>query len=121
LEAVIGKIKGIGTPIVVAGDKTRASDLVRKVNTSFGSRLFSPKRESSMGLKRRLGRSANLANQHECDAYSAALSAYNHYVNKFNQIDHLGKEEAETEKIKRQVVTKHSIYEAATGRKANRR
>ena len=122
LEAVIGKIKGVGTPIVVAGDKTQPSDLVRKVNSSFGARLFSPKREFSIDLKRKLGRSANLANQHECDAYAAALSAYNHYSNKFNQIDHIGgREEAEIEKIKRQVVTKHSIYEASTGREANRR
>ncbi len=121
LEMVVGEIKKVGTPIVVAGDRMHASDLVRKVNSSFGGRLFSPKREFSMELKRRLGRSASLANQHECDAYAAALSAYNHYSNKFNQIDHIsGKEEAELEKIKRQVVAKHSIYEASTGRKANR-
>lgn len=122
LETVVEKIKSVGTPIVVAGDRTHASDLVRKVNASFGGHLFSPKREFSMDLKRKLGRSASLANQHECDAYAAALSAYNHYANKFNQINRLGgRGEDEIEKIKRQVVTKHSIYEATTGRKANRR
>lgn len=121
-ESVIGEIKAAGTPIIVAGDKVNPSELVRKINASFGARLFSPRKEFSMDLKRRIGRSATLTNQHECDAYAAALSAYNHYSNKFHQIDQMGgKEESELESIKRQVVTKHSIYEAETGRKANRK
>jgi predicted RNase H-like nuclease (RuvC/YqgF family) len=121
VESVISEIKSVGTPIIVAGDRLRPSELVRKVNASFGGRLFSPKREASLDLKRRLGRSATLTNQHECDAYSAALAAYNRYANKFNQIDHMVTGEAESEKIKRQVVERRSIYEASTGRKANRR
>lgn len=121
LATVVGKIKVVGTPIVIAGDKTHTSDLVRKVNATFGCHLFSPKREFSLDLKRRMGRTANLMNQHECDAYAAAISAYNHYSNKFHQIEGMGKDEAEVEKIKRQVVTKHSIYEATTGKKANRK
>lgn len=122
LEYVVDSIKRSGTPIIVAGDRTHPSELVRKVNSSFGARLFSPKREFSTDLKRRLGRSAALANQHECDAYSAALSAYNHYSNKFNQIDHMdGKPSTELEEIKRQVVTKRSVYEASAGMKSNRR
>jgi predicted RNase H-like nuclease (RuvC/YqgF family) len=122
LESVINEIKKVGTPVIVAGDKSNPSELVRKVNSSFNAHLFSPKREFTMELKRRIGRSATLTNQHECDAYAAALSAYNHYSNKFKQIDHMGvAEESEREKIKRQVVTKHSVYEAQTGKKANRR
>ncbi len=122
MESVIKEIKRVGVPVIIAGDRSTPSELVRKINASFGAHLFSPKREFSMGLKRRIGRSATLTNQHECDAYSAAVSAYNHYSNKFNQIDHLnGMEERELENIKRQIVTKHSVYEAQTGKKANRR
>ncbi len=124
LESVISEVKRVGTPIIVAGDRAQPGEFVRKVNATFGGRLFSPRRESSLELKRRLGRSATLANQHECDAYSAALAAYNHYANKFNQIDHLGigrGKEEEAERIKRQVVLKRSIYEALTGKRANRR
>lgn len=122
LEHVVDSIKRAGTPIIVAGDKAIPSELVRKVNTSFGAHLFSPRRESSTGLKKRLGRAAELTNQHECDAYSAALFAYNRYSNKFNQIDHMGgKGDSELEDIKRQVVTKRSVYEAVCGLKSNRR
>jgi predicted RNase H-like nuclease (RuvC/YqgF family) len=122
LESVISEIKKVGTPVIVAGDKSNPSELVRRVNSSFGARLFSPKKEFTMELKRRTGRSATLTNQHECDAYTAALSAYNHYSNKFKQIDHMAASaEEEIEKIKRQVVTKHSVFEAQNGRKANRR
>lgn len=122
LERVIGEIKRTGTPIIVAGDRPSPSELVRRINASFGARLFSPSREFSTEAKRRIGRSATLTNQHECDAYAAALSAYNHYSNKFNQIDRMaGRDAGELEGIKRQVVSKHSIYEAFTGRKANRR
>jgi predicted RNase H-like nuclease (RuvC/YqgF family) len=122
METVIGEIKRVGVPIIVAGDRANPSELVRKINASFGAHLFSPKREFSMDLKRRMGRSATLTNQHECDAYSAAVSAYNHYSNKFHQIDHIGGiEERELENIKRQIVTKHSVHEAQTGKRANRR
>ncbi|MDE1865470.1 MAG: DUF460 domain-containing protein [Candidatus Micrarchaeota archaeon] len=122
LEHVVNSIKGTGTPIIVAGDKSNPSELVRKLNATFGARLFSPKREFSSELKRRLGRTVALANQHECDAYSAAIAAYNHYSNKFHQIEHMsGKGEAELEDIKRQVVSKSSVYEASSGVRSNRR
>ena len=94
---MVGEIKKVGTPIIVAGDRTHPSDLVRKVNTPLEGGSSRPKKEFSMGLKRRLGRSAELTNQHECDAYTAALSAYNRYSNKFHQIDHLeGKAETKS-------------------------
>ena len=42
-EWLISTLNKVGTPVVVASDKPNASEIVKKVNTAFNSRLFCPR------------------------------------------------------------------------------
>jgi uncharacterized protein len=120
---LIGTLNGIGTPVVIASDKPVASGIVRKVNTAFNSKLFSPDREFRIEEKRMAAKALGIKNPHERDAYIAAISAYNAYANKFKQIEHIasGRKYNDVEEIKAKVISKYSIREALENRKANRR
>jgi predicted RNase H-like nuclease (RuvC/YqgF family) len=113
-------ISAVGTPIIVAGDKTRPSELVRRINASFAARIFSPKKELGAEFKRQIGKGALIRNPHERDAYAAALAAYNSYSNKFKQVEGMASASIDIDAVKRSVVLKRSMYEAVTGKRPNR-
>jgi predicted RNase H-like nuclease (RuvC/YqgF family) len=122
-EDMIGLINSVGRPIIIAGDRKQSSELVRKVNASFNSVLFEPKKDLSVDMKRSLAKDAKISNPHERDAYAAAAYAFKSYVAKFTHAEHLAKRRNadNIDEIKAKVVLKHSVDEAITGRKANRR
>ena len=62
---IINTINKIGTPIITAGDKPEASALVRKINTAFNSRLFSPEREFKLDEERTAAKNIGIKNPHE--------------------------------------------------------
>lgn len=123
LEWFISTLNGIGTPVIIASDKPDASDMVRKVNTAFNSKLFCPDREFKIDEKRTTAKSIGIKDPHERDAYIAAISAYRAYANKFKQIEHIAFENKykDVEEIKAKVIGKYSIKEAIENRKANRK
>lgn len=123
VDWLIKTLNKVGTPVIVAGDKPDASEIVKRVNTIFNSRLFSPEREFKISEKRTAAKSLGIKNQHERDAYIAAITAYHAYANKFKQIEHLAQQSMQTnvEEIKAKVIRRHSIREAIENRKANRK
>lgn len=123
IDWLASTINKIGTPVIVASDKPDASEVVKKVNTVFNSKLFCPDREFKIDEKRAAAKSLGIKNPHERDAYIAAISAYRAYANKFKQIEHMVMESEyrNIDEIKAKVVAKHSIREAIENRKANRR
>lgn len=120
---LISALNRAGTPVIIASDKPSISEAIKRVNSAFNSRLFSPSREFRVTEKRTAAKNLGIKNPHERDAYTAAISAYNFYANKFKQIEHIvgRKSRAEIEEIKAKVVSRYSISEALEGRKANRR
>ena len=123
IDWIIEQIRSVGTPVIIASDRQNPSALVRKVNASFNARLFSPEKELGLDAKMHLGRSASVKNPHERDAYAAAISAYKHYANKFNQAEHLARDRSvdDIDRIKARVVLKYSIDEAISNRPAGRK
>lgn len=122
-DGIVGIISGMGNPVIIAGDKKHSSELVRKVNASFNSLLFEPRKDLSIEMKRELAKDANIGNQHERDAYAAAAYAFKNYAGKFIHAEQLAKRRNadNIDEIKAKVVLRYSIDEAITGRKANRR
>lgn len=120
---LVEMLNRVGTPVIIASDKPIASELVRKINSAFSSRLFCPQREFRIGEKRMAAKNLGIKNPHERDAYIAAISAYHSYENKFKQIEHIALEKkyGNVDEIKAMVVEKRSINEALEGRKANRK
>lgn len=123
IDWIVQTIRSVGIPVIIASDRKNPSALVRKVNASFNARLFSPERELSMDAKTELGRNASIRNPHERDAFVAAVCAYKHYANKFNQVEHLARERNvdDIDLIKARIVGKYSIDEAISNRKQGRK
>lgn len=119
---IIGMISGVGKPVIIAGDRKNSSELVRKVNASFNSILFEPKKDLSTDMKKALAKAVNIGSPHERDAYAAAVYAFKNYAGKFIHAERLAKRRNadNIDEIKAKVVLRYSIDEAITGRKANR-
>ena len=48
----VSSVNKIGTPVIVASDKPKASAMVRKINSAFNAKLFCPDREFKIEEKR---------------------------------------------------------------------
>jgi predicted RNase H-like nuclease (RuvC/YqgF family) len=120
---LVARLNKIGTPVIIASDKPKAGEIVRKVNTAFNARLFCPDREFRIDEKRTAGKARGIKNPHERDAYMAAIAAYNAYANKFKQAEHIAGVSgiSNIEEIKAKVVGRYSIKEAMENRRANRK
>ncbi|CAJ36549.1 DUF460 domain-containing protein [Methanocella arvoryzae] len=84
---VIEYIREFGKPVIVATDVVPPPDTVEKIKRSFKATLFAPDERISVDEKVRLGKPYGYNNDHERDALSAAVKAFNTYKNKFAQID----------------------------------
>ncbi|WP_424358592.1 DUF460 domain-containing protein [Methanocella sp. MCL-LM] len=84
---VVEYIREFGKPVIVATDVVPPPDTVEKIKRSFKATLFAPDERISVDEKVRLGRPYGYNNDHERDALSAAVKAFNTYKNKFAQID----------------------------------
>ncbi|MEM0149467.1 MAG: DUF460 domain-containing protein [Candidatus Micrarchaeaceae archaeon] len=120
---VVSTIEKLGTPSIIATDKKRVGEEVRKINAIFNSRLFTPDKDLTVEEKRLLAKNARPYNQHELDAYAAAMKAYNYYSSKLKQAEHKTRAAGagSTDAIKAKVIAKYSISEALENRKSNRR
>jgi predicted RNase H-like nuclease (RuvC/YqgF family) len=121
---IIESISELGTPSIVAVDKKTPSKIAERVNAAFHSRMFIPDKDISTAEKRPAAAAAGIKNQHERDAYAAAIKAYNAYANKLKQAERISKEmkvsESSIDAIKAKVLDRYSVKEAIEGRKANR-
>ncbi|MEM3841483.1 MAG: DUF460 domain-containing protein [Candidatus Micrarchaeaceae archaeon] len=122
-NGIIQAITEVGVPLIIAGDKKSPNWMVRKINAAFNSRLFTPKSDITLEEKRETTKGTGIKNEHERDAYSAAIKAYNYHVGKLRQaekIANMRSNSADAEEVMAKVIRKYSISEAMSGRTANR-
>ncbi|GAA5261671.1 DUF460 domain-containing protein [Methanocalculus sp. MC3] len=81
-EAIAG-ITTYGRPLIIASDKKEMPGTVEKIRRSFNAVSFLPKNDIPVSEKYELAADVNYTNDHERDAYAAAMLAYRHYKNKF--------------------------------------
>ncbi|HQT44763.1 MAG TPA: DUF460 domain-containing protein [Candidatus Micrarchaeota archaeon] len=109
-ETISHMINSIGIPSAIATDKSVVPETVRKVAAGYNAALFAPARELTEREKMALAAGKGLENVHARDAYSAAITAYNHYANKLRQIDSMGLEN--TEEVKHRVINGSTMFSA---------
>jgi len=111
----------LGETIIVAGDVSPAPELVEKFSKHLNAVLFTPPLPVSTSEKQHLARTyavqheLELTNAHEVDALAAAIKAYQHYKNKFEQVEAHVKEvnaQVPVDEVKALVVRGHSIKKA---------
>jgi len=84
---IVEYIRERGKPVIVATDVYPPPDTVEKIKRSFKATLFAPDERISVDEKVRIAKPYGYNNDHERDALSAAIKAYNAYKSKFAQID----------------------------------
>ncbi len=78
-----------GTPSIVACDVSPPPEAVQKIASYFSCRLSVPSRDIREEEKRAIAHGTGVKNNHERDAYAAAVLAYRSHANKLRQIDSL--------------------------------
>jgi len=119
----ISTIHSIGMPVIIASDKTEhANNAIRKINATFSATVFYPEKVITQKEKRQLAKVAGLKDQHERDAYTAALKAYNVHSNKLRQAERIASSMnvSNTDIIKAKVIKHYSVNEAIENRIAHR-
>ncbi len=114
-----------GTPSLIACDVYPAPEMAQKLASYFSCRLYCPQKEIREEEKRRIageaGRAiggsqdkrAEISNNHERDAYAAAIYGYRLYANKLRQIDSLADlSSEEKEKLKHLLLKGYRIVDA---------
>jgi predicted RNase H-like nuclease (RuvC/YqgF family) len=86
---VIEYILSFGKPVVVATDKSDPPDFVSKLKASFNATLHVPKDDMSVEKKKYLTSpfKHKISNDHERDALSAAIDAYNAHKSKLMNVE----------------------------------
>ncbi len=122
VEWLIDAIGRTGVPSIIACDK-EPNEVARKVCAAFNAKLFYPQKMISIEEKRNLAKPHGIKNQHERDAYSAAIKAYNAHANKLNQAEHVARamNANDIDAIKAKIIEKYSMDEALSNKAANRR
>ena len=89
ISEAIRFIERHGTPSLVACDVSPPPDFALRLASYFSCRLHSPAHNIREEDKRLIARGAGVENNHERDAYTAAVFAYRAHANKLRQIDSL--------------------------------
>ncbi|MCX8195085.1 MAG: DUF460 domain-containing protein [Candidatus Micrarchaeota archaeon] len=106
-------IERSGTPSLIACDVSPPPESVQKIASYFSCRLFSPPREIREEEKKSIASSAGARNNHERDAYCAAVFAYRSFQNKLRQIDALQElSQEEKERLKHLLLKGYRLKDA---------
>ncbi|MEM1581578.1 MAG: DUF460 domain-containing protein [Candidatus Bathyarchaeia archaeon] len=93
LAKIIERLRDLGEPTIVSSDVSPAPSLLERLSKRLNAVLFEPAISMSAEEKHRLARlyieryNVKVENIHEVDALAAAIKAYQHYKNKFEQVD----------------------------------
>ncbi len=93
LTRIIERITRLGEPTIISSDVSPASSLLENLSKKLNAVLFEPVISMSSEEKHKLARAyvdrynIKVENMHEIDALAAAIKAYQHYKNKFEQVD----------------------------------
>lgn len=123
LDWYVDNIKLAGSPVIIAGDKRRAQRLLEKLSAIYNAVIYTPTTDISVKRKKEFLTGKTVANLHERDALSAALTAYNAYANKLNQAERYARERdvEDLDRVKALVIKRYSIHEALEGKEESRR
>lgn len=83
---IIASISKIGRPVLIATDKAAMPFGVEKVRRAFSAIVWTPARDVLVKETYELTEGYDFANDHERDALSAAVLAYQSYANKFESV-----------------------------------
>jgi len=86
LSEIKKSIMNFGKPVIIATDRRKVPVKIRKIASSFNSKIFSPKHDLSLKEKDRVLKKS-ITNPHERDSLAAAYFAYNFYEQKFRHIE----------------------------------
>ncbi len=85
---IISCVSATGDPVIVSSDVNPPPKLVQRVASAFGARLYYPPRIVAASKKLLIGKSAaQKLNDHERDAYAAAVIAFERFKEDFEKID----------------------------------
>ncbi|MBS7653526.1 MAG: DUF460 domain-containing protein [Candidatus Bathyarchaeia archaeon] len=93
LAKLIERIVDLGEPAIISSDVSPAPSFLERLSKKLNAVLFEPAISMSVEEKHQMTRAymerynVKVKNIHEIDALAAALKAYQHYKNKFEQID----------------------------------
>jgi len=93
LSDILKMLMDLGEPIIISSDVSPAPELVGKLSKTLNANVFTPLMSLGTVEKQHLAKNlaesygVKLSNSHEIDALAAALKAYNHFRNKFEQIE----------------------------------
>lgn len=111
----------LGKPVIVAADVTPAPSFVEKLAKGLNAVLFTPSSDLETMEKRDVAQThaqqfnVNLKKPHEVDALFAAIKAFQHYKNKFEQVEKRIREagvRVPVDDVKELVIRGHSIQRA---------
>ncbi len=87
---IISCISATGEPVIVSSDVNPPPKLVQRVASAFGARLHHPPQIVAASKKLLIGKSlSQKLNDHERDAYAAAVIAFERFKEDFDKIDTL--------------------------------
>lgn len=93
MTKLIERIVDLGEPAIISSDVSPAPSFLERLSKKLNAVLFEPAISMSVEEKHQMTRAymerynVKVKNIHEIDALAAALKAYQHYKNKFEQID----------------------------------
>lgn len=86
LAGVIESLYKVGKPLIIASDVQTMPYSVEKIRRAFNAVGYSPRQEISIPVKFELTSGFSYKNDHERDALSAAVNAFRHYRQKFQNL-----------------------------------
>ena len=86
-EDVIESLMVLGKPSLVACDVATIPDNIRKIASSFRTKVFRPGHDLTTKEKKKLSKTMKFENLHERDAFVAARKAYNTLSNMLRKIE----------------------------------
>jgi len=120
-SSLIHKITELGEPTIVSSDVSPPSEILERLSVKLNAVLFVPlismgvdeKHQTARAYMERYG--LKLKNAHEMDALAAAVKAYQHYRNKFEQVETRIKKQGikvSVDDVKDLVVRGHTVKRA---------
>ncbi|MBR1368831.1 hypothetical protein RJ53_04610 [Methanocalculus chunghsingensis] len=108
----ISLIREHGRPLIIASDKKEMPGTVEKIRRSFNAVPFLPRSDILVPEKFELASPVQYENDHERDAYAAAMVAYRHYKNKFASLSKRIPSGVALDEIRARVIRGRSLEQA---------
>jgi len=110
-ENIIEYLSRYGEPIIISCDVSNPPRLVKKISSTFNSRLILPSKNMTTKKKMKLVKRFEkmIKNKHERDALASAIFAYHKVLPLLRRIDKVVRENEKKEEIKAIAIKKKNI------------